>query len=88
MRIKIQSAKDVATIRVIDDGPGIPEANRPRLFKRPTTTKQGGMGVGLIVWREALQMFGGALECESFGNPTTFAMTVPLEAPHGKNPVS
>lgn len=64
-------------IRVEDDGPGVAEANRARLFKRQTTTKQGGMGIGLIVWREALEMFGGTLECEKFSDPTTFLIRIP-----------
>jgi hypothetical protein len=77
VRVGIGHEGDAIKIRVEDDGPGIPEANRPRLFRRQTTSKQGGMGIGLIVWRDALQMFGGELECEKFSNPTTFTITVP-----------
>jgi signal transduction histidine kinase len=65
-------------IRVEDDGPGIPGSNRDRLFRRQTTTKQGGMGIGLIVWKEALQMFGGDLICERFADPTVFVISVPM----------
>lgn len=86
VRTAIQRLATATRVRVIDDGPGIPEANRPRLFKRQTTGKQGGMGIGLIVWREALQLFGGELECESFANPTTFVMTIPTEATRGQDP--
>jgi signal transduction histidine kinase len=77
IRIKVESLPKVTKVRVEDDGPGIPEANRSRLFKRQTTSKQGGMGVGLYVWRDALQMFDSDLECESFSNPTTFLITMP-----------
>lgn len=85
VRVSFEGTSDSVKVRVLDDGPGIPESNRPRLFKRQTTSKQGGMGIGLIVWREALQLFGGGLECENFADPTTFAITVPTEARHGQN---
>jgi signal transduction histidine kinase len=75
--VKVKS--DRVDVIVSDDGPGIPEANRARLFKRQTTTKQGGMGVGLIVWQQALQMFGGDLKCTKYENPTTFVMSIPRE---------
>jgi signal transduction histidine kinase len=83
IRVGITTNAAFATLRVVDDGPGIPEANRSRLFKRQTTSKQGGMGVGLLVWREALQVFGGDLTCERFGEPTVFAMTIPIQQDNG-----
>lgn len=86
--VGVQEGRGTLRIRVEDNGPGIPEANRSRLFKRQTTTKQGGMGIGLIVWREALQMFGGELECEKFSDPTTFVVTVPMGVKDGTAPSS
>ncbi len=64
---------------VEDDGPGIPESVRSRLFRRPTTSKQGGMGAALIIWRNGIRMFGGDITCTSFANPTSFLVTLPLE---------
>jgi len=83
--IIVDVTEDARSVRieVNDDGPGIPESNRSRLFRRQTTTKQSGMGIGLIVWREALQMFGGDLSCVSFAKPTSFLITIPKEAPSG-----
>jgi signal transduction histidine kinase len=89
IRIRIATSKEDVRICVDDDGPGVPEANRSRLFKRQTTTKQGGMGIGLIVWKEALQMFGGDLICERFADPTLFVITVPRgEVNDGQNSAS
>jgi len=85
VRITIERTRDITRIQVEDNGPGIPEANRSRLFKRQTTTKQGGMGIGLIVWRDALQMFGADLVCESFSAPTMFVMTIPKKVSDGPN---
>jgi two-component system C4-dicarboxylate transport sensor histidine kinase DctB len=83
IRIAVSSNRRTLTLRVEDDGPGIPESNRERLFRRQTTTKQGGMGIGLIVWKEALQMFGGDLVCERFADPTVFVISVPTGASDG-----
>lgn len=78
IRVSTESNSAHLRIKVRDDGPGVPESNRARLFKRMTTTKQGGMGIGLFVWRDALQMFGSDLECESFANPTIFTISIPM----------
>jgi signal transduction histidine kinase len=85
--IRVSTTEDTNSIKLIveDDGPGIPEANRSRLFRRQTTTKQGGMGVGLIVWRDAVQMFGGDLECVNYSKPTQFVVTIPREQNNGQN---
>lgn len=48
-RISIASVDDWVVIRVVDDGDGIPEAMRPRLFAMFTSTlkHQGHLGLGL-----------------------------------------
>jgi C4-dicarboxylate-specific signal transduction histidine kinase len=85
--IRVSTVEDTNSIKLMveDDGPGIPEANRSRLFRRQTTTKHGGMGVGLIVWRDAVQMFGGDLECVYYSKPTQFVVTIPREPSTGQN---
>jgi signal transduction histidine kinase len=52
----------VATI-VRDDGPGVPDAMRERLFQPFATSKgQRGTGLGLVVARKLALLHGGALE--------------------------
>lgn len=86
-RIDVYAEKDSngVTIRVEDDGPGIPEEARRRLFRRPTTSKKGGMGVALILFRDALKMFGGELSCTSYLNPTAFVISIPRKLRDGTN---
>lgn len=72
-----ENASDYTTIFVEDDGPGISDEARNRLLRRPTTTKQGGMGVALILCRDLLKMFGGDLKCTSYLSPTRFEVTIP-----------
>ncbi len=53
-----------ASIEVRDDGPGISEANRARIFDAFFTTRRdsGGTGLGLTIARSLLRPFGGKLE--------------------------
>jgi signal transduction histidine kinase len=54
-------------IRVIDDGPGIPDADRERVFDRFTRLDDarardaGGAGLGLAIVRELVRQQGGAV---------------------------
>lgn len=51
----------VVRIEVADQGPGIPHANRERIFEPLFTTKQRGIGLGLSVSRSLAQANGGDL---------------------------
>ena len=51
----------VYRITVEDNGPGIAETDVERIFQPLTTTKSGGMGLGLSVTRTIVERHGGAL---------------------------
>ena len=65
-------------LEVIDDGPGISEANRARIFDPFFTTARdsGGTGLGLSVVASLLEAHGGGIELAE-GQPTTFRMRLP-----------
>jgi signal transduction histidine kinase/HD-like signal output (HDOD) protein len=67
-------------ISVRDDGPGIPEAVRQRLFEPYVTTKgEGHSGLGLSVVYSIVNDLGGAIQCESAeGKGTAFIIRFPL----------
>ena len=70
-----------AFLRVIDDGPGIPEAVQQRLFKEYITTKERGRGTGfgLRLCAKLLEEDGGRIELQStVGKGATFTLFVPL----------
>jgi two-component system NtrC family sensor kinase len=70
-------------IRVADDGPGIPQAHRARIFDWFFTTKPPGegTGLGLAVSREILVAHGGSLAIEDTpGGGATFVLELPIEA--------
>ena len=58
-------------LRVTDEGPGIPEEARERIFDRYTQLSstlmedQGGMGLGLFIVRRIAELHGGSVVCES-----------------------
>jgi len=68
-----------AVIRITDDGKGIPEEMRDRLFYPFFTTKQTGSGVGLPLARKIVEGHQGILDFESqVGRGTTFVVKLPL----------
>lgn len=72
--------QEAATIRVQDDGPGIPPDVLPRVFDPFFTTKgDGGTGLGLCLSQRIAEQHGGELTIESpAGGGTTVTLTLPL----------
>lgn len=67
-------------IDVRDDGPGIPEALRARIFQPYLTTKSTGTGLGLFVCRNILEQTGGRIELsDSSPRGTTFSVYLTCE---------
>lgn len=69
----------VMTIGVTDNGPGIPERVRPRLFEAfQSAAKPGGMGLGLAIAAELIRAHGGEITLHSSGREgTVFHVTIP-----------
>ena len=69
-------------IRIVDNGPGIPEKVRSRLFDPFFTTKPVGKGTGLglsISYQIVVEKHNGTLDCIStVGNGTEFRMQIPI----------
>jgi len=60
---------------ICDDGPGIPEDIRERVFEPFYTTRQQGSGLGLTIARDLVERNGGTLDIlESDGSGTTIRM--------------
>ncbi len=81
VRVGLSSDADWAEIRVDDDGPGISEEVRARIFQPYFTTKPTGTGLGLSIVARRIAEMGGTLACESplrNGAGTRFRLTVPL----------
>jgi two-component system sensor histidine kinase HydH len=66
-----------ARLRVRDDGPGVPDEDRRRIFEALFTTKAKGSGLGLALCRRIMESHGGAVELESTTSGASFLLTVP-----------
>lgn len=59
-----QDQPGVAVLEVHDDGPGVPEELRHRIFDALYTTKPQGTGLGMIAVRACASAHGGAVALE------------------------
>jgi signal transduction histidine kinase len=81
VRVRIASAKVPGGVRiaVIDDGPGVPEPARARLFEPYFTTKSSGTGLGLAICRRLVEAHGGRMRLQaSAPGHTEFELELPL----------
>jgi signal transduction histidine kinase len=62
VRIRAAAAGDTAVLEVMDAGPGIPAADRERIFEMFYSTRPGGTGLGLFLAKTAIERCGGAIE--------------------------
>jgi signal transduction histidine kinase len=78
-RIVWRTQDDTIVLSFADDGPGISEANRARIFDRFFTTARdgGGTGLGLPIVRSRLVAFGGTIRLVPAKRGTRFEMTLP-----------
>lgn len=79
IRIRVAATHDRVTITVADNGPGVPEDVRAQLFLPFTTTKETGLGLGLVISADIAREFGGELRLEPAapGHGAAFALDLP-----------
>lgn len=65
-------------LHVIDNGPGIPEDIRERIFYPLVSGRDGGSGLGLTLAQTFVQQHEGLIECESRPGCTDFRILLPL----------
>ncbi len=65
-------------LHVIDNGPGIPEEIRERVFFPLVSGREGGSGLGLSIAQSFVQQHGGLIDCESRPGRTDFRVLLPL----------
>lgn len=78
MTITAEAGNDNLDIQVSDDGPGLSEKARERLFQPfAGSIKEGGTGLGLVIVRDILKAHGGDIEHLDSKSGTTFRITLP-----------
>ena len=66
-------------ISVADNGPGVPEAIRDRIFFPLVSGREGGSGLGLTIAQTFISQHHGTIDCESVPGRTVFTIILPLE---------
>lgn len=66
-------------LSIIDNGPGVPEQIRDRIFHPLVTARPGGTGLGLSLAQDFVQQHGGIIEFESRPRHTEFRLVLPME---------
>jgi two-component system nitrogen regulation sensor histidine kinase GlnL len=74
-----QRYKLALELQVIDDGPGIAEELRERMFYPLVSGRDGGSGLGLTLSQTFVQQHRGTIACDSEPGRTCFTITLPLE---------
>jgi two-component system nitrogen regulation sensor histidine kinase GlnL len=65
-------------LHVIDNGPGVPEAIKDRIFYPLVSGREGGSGLGLTLAQTFVQQHHGLIECDSAPGRTDFKILIPL----------
>jgi signal transduction histidine kinase len=65
------------TLEVADNGSGVPEDLRPRLFTPFTTTRADGTGLGLALSQRLVERAGGEIALVDGGSGATFRVVLP-----------
>jgi len=73
-----QRHKLALELQVIDDGPGVPEDIRERIFNPLVSGRDGGSGLGLSLAQTFIHYHRGVIECDSRPGRTLFRIILPL----------
>jgi two-component system, NtrC family, nitrogen regulation sensor histidine kinase GlnL len=65
-------------LHVIDNGPGVPDSIKDRIFFPLVSGREGGSGLGLTLAQTFVQQHHGLIECESVPGQTDFKILIPL----------
>lgn len=81
--IGVRPRSDGAEVWVEDDGPGIAEADLPRVFEPFYSTKPGGTGIGMAIVHSLVSLHGGEIDIDSRegdGSGTRVSVWLPARA--------
>ena len=65
-------------LHIQDNGPGVPEDIRDRIFHPLVSGREGGSGLGLTLAQTFVQQHQGTIECDSVPGRTVFKLLIPL----------
>ncbi len=65
-------------LHIEDNGPGVPDDIRDRIFHPLVSGREGGSGLGLTLAQTFVQQHHGTIECDSIPGRTVFKILIPL----------
>jgi signal transduction histidine kinase len=93
VRVRQQRTANALHLTVADEGPGIPPAERERVFERfvhgvqrARDAETTGAGLGLAIARAIAQAHGGRIGLLDAPRGATFEVVLPLLSPAGDHP--
>lgn len=82
LEVRLKEEARMALLSVSDNGEGIPEEIRQKIFDLYFTTKKEGSGIGLAMTYRIVQLHNGSVDVDSVpGKGTTFTLKIPLTSP-------
>ena len=79
IKITIQEKNEMVLISIQDNGTGIPEDKKEKIFVPNFTTKTTGMGLGLAIVKNIIEAINGNIRFETQENKgTTFFIELPI----------
>jgi two-component system C4-dicarboxylate transport sensor histidine kinase DctB len=81
VEVSCQEAENEVAITVADNGPGIPNEILGALFSPFNTSKEKGLGLGLVISKDIVSDYGGRIDVESDSRGTRFTVHL-LKASH------
>jgi two-component system nitrogen regulation sensor histidine kinase GlnL len=67
-------------VQIVDNGPGVPDEIRDKLFFPLVSGREGGTGLGLTIAQNFIHHHGGLIEMSSAPGRTCFTILLPLHA--------
>jgi len=67
-------------VAVQDDGPGIPDGVRQRIYEPFFSTKEGGTGLGMSIVHSLVSLHGGSIDIDTSARGTRFDVHIPRRA--------
>ncbi|MER8388196.1 sensor histidine kinase [Mesorhizobium sp. M0166] len=74
VQVSVEETADGVTVGVSDNGPGIPPGILKSLFTPFNTSKEKGLGLGLVISKDIVADYGGRIEVSSDDSGTRFTI--------------
>ncbi|MGC4245028.1 MAG: ATP-binding protein, partial [Herbaspirillum sp.] len=72
--VRVAEQGDMVVLSIADNGTGIPEDIRKQLFSPFNTSKESGLGLGLVISNDIASDYGGHISVQSSGSGTCFSV--------------